>query len=151
WFHTGDQVMMNDRNEVVYIDRLKEIIKVRGFEVAPADLEACILGHALVQDAGVVGVKDAISGEAPMAFVVLAPEAAARAARDPSGRIAAQMKRAIIEVRVYVCHVAERKSSYKQLHRVEFVDAIPKYASGKILRRILQEQAKDLAARTARM
>ncbi|KAJ7484530.1 amp dependent CoA ligase [Mycena latifolia] len=143
WFHTGDQVMINDKNEVIYIDRLKEMMKIRGFEVAPADLEGCILGHPLVQEVGVVGIKDASSGEVPLAFIVLTTRAAANCQRDPN--IIPQIKKSIME------HVAERKSSYKQLHNIEFVPAIPRYPSGKILRRKLQDQIKDQVAPTSKL
>ncbi|KAJ7154687.1 amp dependent CoA ligase [Mycena filopes] len=148
WLHTGDQVTINEKNEIVYIDRLKEILKVRGFEVSPADLEACILGHASVQDAAVVGIEDKYGRSAPLAFVVLTPEASASCNGDP--HTTSKIKNSIM------AHVAERKSSYKKLHGVEFVDNIPKYPSGKILRRalrgrVLRERGKYSKAPTSKL
>ncbi|KAJ7033210.1 amp dependent CoA ligase [Mycena alexandri] len=132
WLHTGDQVTINQKNEIIYIDRLNEIIKVRGFEVAPADLEACILGHKLVQDVAVIAINNKLGGTAPLAFVVLIAKASASCKGDPKN--IRKIKNSIMT------HVAERKSSYKQLHGVELVDEIPKDLSGKILRRVLQDQ-----------
>ncbi|KAJ7723394.1 amp dependent CoA ligase [Mycena metata] len=134
WLHTGDQVTINQNNEITYIDRLKEIIKVRGFEVAPTDLEACIIGHELVQDVAVVAISDNLGGTAPLAFVVLVAKASASCKAVPEN--IPKIKHSIMT------HVAERKSSYKQLYGVEFVDEIPKDLSGKILRRVLRDQLR---------
>lgn len=71
WVHTGDEVVINDELEVFVVDRLKEIIKVRGFQVAPAELEGHLINHPDVSDVCVVGVPDDFSGEVPLAFIVL--------------------------------------------------------------------------------
>ncbi|KAJ6521966.1 amp dependent CoA ligase [Mycena vulgaris] len=136
WLHTGDRVEINEKNEVVYIDRLKEIMKVRGFQVAPAELEGCMLGSELVADVCVVGVPDSFSGEVPLAFVVPTAAASAMIQQNPDG--VSQVKKLIME------YVAKLKSPYKHVRRIEFVNQIQKNPSGKLLRRILRERAKGL-------
>jgi len=106
------------------VDRLKELIKVKGFQVAPAELEAVLVSHPGVTDAAVIGVPDEEAGEVPVAFVV---------ATDPAPSAE--------EVQA---HLAGTLASYKQVREVRFVEAIPKSASGKILRRVLRDR---LAAR----
>ncbi|KAL0961368.1 hypothetical protein HGRIS_006324 [Hohenbuehelia grisea] len=137
WVRTGDEVMIDSNKELWVVDRLKEIMKVRGFQVAPAELEGCILNHPDVSDCCVVGIPDDYSGEVPLAFVVLTASAAARAKAD--GAASAELKTSIMQ------HVADNKVKYKQLAGgVEFVDVIPKNPSGKLLRRVLREMARDL-------
>ncbi|KIJ64459.1 hypothetical protein HYDPIDRAFT_90496 [Hydnomerulius pinastri MD-312] len=137
WYRTGDEVKLTHTGEVFVIDRLKEMLKVRGYQVAPAELEGCILDHPDVADTCVVGVQDEYSGEIPLAFVVLHPGPAEHAREDP--RVAEDMKQSIVK------HVADRKAAYKKLAGgVEFVDAIPKNPSGKLLRRVLRDRAKEL-------
>ncbi|EIW81332.1 amp dependent CoA ligase [Coniophora puteana RWD-64-598 SS2] len=137
WLRTGDEVRIDDKNEVFIVDRIKELIKVRGFQVAPAELEGTLLMHPDIQDACVVPVADDYSGEVPLAFVVLRPEATARVAKSPSER--EKLKETIIK------HTAENKVAYKRLAGgVEFIDAIPKNPSGKILRRVLRERVKEM-------
>src|SRR3954468_14696502 len=104
------------------VDRLKELIKYKGFQVPPAELEAVLLTHPRVADAAVIGIADEEAGEIPAAYVVLKPGGDGTAAHLPD-------------------FVAEKVASYKQVRRVAFVDAIPKSASGKILRRVLRDQA----------
>ncbi|KAJ7723552.1 amp dependent CoA ligase [Mycena metata] len=133
WLRTGDQVMINEQNEIIYIDRLKEIMKVRGFQVAPAEIEGCMLGSELVADVCVVGIPDDFSGEVPLAFIVPTTAAMKMIQKDPEA-----VKRSIME------YVAKLKSHYKHVRRVEFVEEIPKNPSGKLLRRILRERAKRL-------
>ncbi|ELU44361.1 phenylacetyl-CoA ligase [Rhizoctonia solani AG-1 IA] len=74
WVHTGDEVIINKAGDVFIVDRLKELIKVRGFQVAPAELEGFLLDHPWIDDAGVIGFPDEFSGELPLAFVVLSEE-----------------------------------------------------------------------------
>ncbi|KAJ7642716.1 amp dependent CoA ligase [Mycena polygramma] len=143
WVRSGDQVMINEDHEVIYIDRLKEIMKVRGFQVAPAELEGCLLGHELVADVCVVGMADSFSGEVPVAFV--APTAAALATFQRDANAILKAKASLIE------YVAKLKSPYKHLRRVEFVEEIPKSPSGKVLRRIIRERAKQLAVHPAKL
>jgi len=138
WIYSGDLVMIDQNHEVIFIERLKEIMKVRGFQVSPAELEGCILDHPWVADVGVVGISDEYSGELPIAFIV------------PSGNIlekedASKIKASVIE------HVARHKAPFKHLARVEFIDAIPKNPSGKLLRRILREKVHILVTRQSRL
>ncbi|KAF7291677.1 hypothetical protein HMN09_01259000 [Mycena chlorophos] len=142
WFRTGDQVVMKKNGEMWVTDRLKELIKVRGFQVSPAELEGLILDHPDVTDACVVGVPDERSGEVPLAFVVLTPDAEKRA-KTLEG--AAAIKASVQKL------VADNKIRYKHLATVEFIPAIPKNASGKILRRILTEQVRAQAKAKAKL
>jgi len=140
WLHTGDEVVIREDNELFIVDRLKEIMKVKGFQVAPAELEGCLLDIADVADACVVPIPDDYSGEVPMAFVVLHPNVAKRVAANPAE--AEKVKAAIMK------HVADNKVAYKHLNSVEFIDVIPKNPSGKLLRRVLREHAREMKAKT---
>jgi len=123
WLHTGDIGHADEDGWFYLVDRLKELIKVKGFQVAPAELEALLLEHPAVADAAVVASPDDEAGEVPKAFVVAA-----------SG--------AELDVEELKAFVAKRVASYKQLRRVEVIDAIPKSASGKVLRRVLVERER---------
>jgi len=117
------------------ICRIKELIKVKGHQVAPAELEGHLLNHPDVVDVGVIGVPDDYAGELPLAFVVLKPEVAAAVEQDET--LASDTRKRIFD------HVASAKSAYKQLKGgIIFVNAIPKSPSGKILRRFLRDQVK---------
>ncbi|HET7686238.1 MAG TPA: AMP-binding protein [Candidatus Limnocylindria bacterium] len=118
WLHTGDVARVDEAGWFTIVDRVKELIKVRGHGVAPAELEALLVSHPAVADAAVIGVPDEDAGERPGAFVVLRGAAGEREIRD---------------------WVAERVAPYKRLASVRVVDAIPRSASGKILRRELRE------------
>ncbi|GLB35962.1 putative AMP-binding enzyme C-terminal domain [Lyophyllum shimeji] len=138
WVHTGDEVIIKDHN-IYVVDRLKEIMKVRGFQVAPAELEGHLFMHPDVADACVVSVPDDYSGELPLAFIVLTDAAMRRIAGN--AQAAAQLKVVLAK------HVADAKVPYKHLAGgVEFIDAIPKNPSGKMLRRVLRDQARKLRA-----
>ena len=117
WLHTGDVATVDAHGYYRIVDRLKELIKYKGFQVPPAELEAVLLQHPEISDAAVIGRPDEEAGEIPVAFVVTA--------LDPE---------------VVKKHVADHVSHYKQLRDVTIVDAIPKSASGKILRRVLAER-----------
>ncbi|KAJ6621117.1 hypothetical protein B0H10DRAFT_2215383 [Mycena sp. CBHHK59/15] len=135
WVKTGDEVIIR-KSEVFVVDRLKEIIKVKGFQVAPAELEGHLLLHPAVEDACVVGVPDEYSGEIPLAYIVVNAATLKRITANPSE--AEKVKAALIK------HVADAKIAYKRLTGgVEFIDAIPKNPSGKILRRVLRDKAKQ--------
>lgn len=137
WLRTGDEVKMNRKGEIVVLDRLKEMLKVRGFQVAPAELEGCILDHPDVTDTCVVGIQDDYSGELPLAFVVLCPEAIKRVEESPQA--ADKIKASIMK------HVADNKVGYKKLAGgVEFIDVVPKNPSGKLLRRVLRTKAREM-------
>lgn len=121
WLHTGDIGFVDEAGFLEVTDRLKELIKVKGYQVAPAELEGLLLKHPKVGDAAVIGLPDEACGERPKAFIV-ASEAAT-----------------VEEICAYVDgHVAH----YKRLAQVEFVDTIPKSPSGKILRRVLVERER---------
>jgi len=116
WLRTGDIGVVDDDGYLEIVDRLKELIKVKGFQVAPAELEALLLKHPNIADAAVIPVKDEESGEVPKAVVV---------ARAPMTED---------EVKAFV---AEHVAHYKRVRHVAFAPSIPKSASGKILRRVL--------------
>ncbi|WP_405219347.1 AMP-binding protein [Agrococcus sp. Ld7] len=118
FLHTGDIAHVDADGNVAIVDRLKELIKYKGYQVAPAELEALLLTSPQVADAAVVAVPDETAGEIPKAFVVRADEAAT--------------EQSVMDF------VAERVSRYKRVRAVEFIDAIPKSASGKILRKDLR-------------
>jgi acyl-CoA synthetase (AMP-forming)/AMP-acid ligase II len=119
WLHTGDIVTADRAGWFTVVDRLKELIKYKAHQVAPAALEGILLGHPAVADAAVIGVPDEEAGEIPAAFVV---------PTVPGGGDAAELIR----------FVADRVAPHERIRRVEFVDAIPKSPSGKILRRLLK-------------
>ena len=125
FLHTGDIVEVGEQGEVYVVDRLKELIKYKGYQVAPAELEALLVGHPQIADAAVIGVPDEDAGEVPKGFIVA------------SGDVTPD------EVTAWV---AERVSPYKRLRAVEIVDEIPKSASGKILRRLLVDKERSAAA-----
>ncbi|PPR03048.1 hypothetical protein CVT24_012436 [Panaeolus cyanescens] len=135
WVYSGDIVYIRN-NEVFVVDRIKEIMKVRGFQVAPAELEGQLLQHPDVADACVVGILDEYSGELPLAFVVLSQDALRRVKDDESKT--RRLKEALQK------HVADTKIYYKHLVGVEFIESIPKSPAGKILRRVLKDQAQRL-------
>jgi acyl-CoA synthetase (AMP-forming)/AMP-acid ligase II len=122
WLHTGDIGHLDEDGHLYVVDRLKELIKFKGFQVAPAELEGVLLSHPAVADAAVVGLPHEEAGEVPVGFVVLKP---GRSASDED----------------ILAFVAGEVASFKQLRQVVFIDAVPKSASGKILRRVLREQA----------
>lgn len=123
WLHTGDIGYIDDDDELFIVDRLKELIKYKGFQVAPAELEALLVNHPNISDAAVVPMKDEQAGEVPVAFVV----------RSNGSTITED------EVKDFI---SKQVIFYKRIKRVFFVETVPKSPSGKILR-------KDLRARLA--
>ncbi|NUO45867.1 MAG: 4-coumarate--CoA ligase family protein [Streptomyces sp.] len=123
WLHTGDVGHVDTDGWLFIVDRVKELIKYKGFQVAPAELEALLLTHPGIADAAVIGVYNDENNEVPHAYVVRQPTAA-----DLSEG----------EVMMYV---AERVAPYKRVRHVTFIDDVPRAASGKILRRRLRELA----------
>ncbi|EEF49284.1 AMP dependent CoA ligase, putative [Ricinus communis] len=121
WLHTGDIGYIDDDDELFIVDRLKELIKYKGYQVAPAELEAMLLAHPDILDAAVVAMKDEGAGEVPVAFVVRP---------DKSNITEDEIKQYIYKQVVF----------YKRISRVFFVEAIPKAPSGKILRKNLREK-----------
>ncbi|XP_022719877.1 4-coumarate--CoA ligase 2-like [Durio zibethinus] len=123
WLHTGDIGYVDEDDEIFIVDRVKEIIKFKGFQVPPAELESLLVSHPSIADAAVVPQKDEVAGEVPVAFVV----------RSNGFELTEEAVKEFI---------AKQVVYYKRLHKVHFVNAIPKSPSGKILR-------KDLRAKLA--
>jgi acyl-coenzyme A synthetase/AMP-(fatty) acid ligase len=116
------------QGNVFVVDRLKDLIKVSAYQVAPAELEALLLTHPAVADAAVIGRPDEARGEVPVAVVVPRDEAPGQV---DGGEI--------------IDWVAERVAPHKRIRAVRFVDAIPRTPSGKLLRRILVEKERQMA------
>jgi acyl-CoA synthetase (AMP-forming)/AMP-acid ligase II len=125
WLHTGDIGHVDDDGYFYVVDRVKELIKYKGHQVAPAELEAVLVSHPAVADAAVVRVADEAAGEIPKAFVVATTQLSAQE---------------VIE------YVAERVAPHKKVRAVEFIDQIPKSLSGKILRRLLMDRDRQTTA-----
>jgi long-chain acyl-CoA synthetase len=124
WYWSGDVATVDLNGFYRIVDRVKEMIKYKGFAIAPAEVEAVLLEHPLVRDCGIVGQRDATAGEIPCAFIVL------RNGQSGSAKIADEL-----------CgYVGERLTHYKQPREVRFVNSIPRNPSGKILRRMLRDQ-----------
>ncbi|SDN57616.1 4-coumarate--CoA ligase family protein [Geodermatophilus sp. DSM 45219] len=120
WLHTGDVAVVDDEGCYTVVDRVKELIKYKGYQVAPAELEAVLIGHPEIADAAVIGVRDEESGEElPKAFVV----------RTPGSTLTAD---AVME------YMAGKVAPHKKIRFVAFIEAVPKSAAGKILRKDLR-------------
>ena len=122
WLHTGDIGYADDDGHFFIVDRAKELIKYKGFQVPPAELEALLLTHASVADAAVIPIPDDEAGEVPKAFVVLKGEATAKELME---------------------FVNSRVAPHKKIRMLEFTDKIPKSPSGKILRRVLVQTERE--------
>jgi len=129
WLYTGDIGHIDADGYIYIVDRKKEMIKYKGFGVAPAELEALLLEHPAVTDAAVIGIPDDEAGELIKGFVVLH-----KGYNTPSEEILAFM--------------SGKLAGYKHLHFIEFIDAIPKTASGKILRRELRDRELNRLSQT---
>ncbi len=125
WLHTGDVAYADEDGYFYIVDRLKELIKYKGYQVAPAELEAILLTHPAVADCAVVRFPDEEAGEVPKAFVV---------------------NSAPVDAETLMAFVAERAAPYKKIRQLEFIDVIPKSLSGKILRRELIARGSAPAA-----
>jgi 4-coumarate--CoA ligase len=123
YLHTGDIGHVDADGHYYIVDRLKELIKYKGFQVPPAELEGLLLTHPAIADAAVIPIPDIEAGELPKAYVQL----------KPGQELTAE------EVMEFV---AGKVANYKQIRRVEFTDSIPKSASGKILRRLLRDKER---------
>ena len=125
WFHTGDIGYADEDGYFYIVDRVKELIKYKAYQVAPAELEAVLLGHPCIADCAVIPSPDEEAGEVPKAFVVLKED------MSPE------------EIMTYV---AGKVSPHKKIRRLEIIDEIPKSAAGKILRRVLVEKERESLA-----
>ncbi|WP_328504358.1 AMP-binding protein [Streptomyces sp. NBC_00457] len=121
WLHTGDIGRVDEDGNWFIVDRVKELIKYKGYQVAPAELEAILVQHPGIADAAVIGVNDEEGNETPKAFVV-------------------PMTGVPISAAAVMAHVEGQVAPYKRIRRVEFIETVPKAASGKILRRQLRER-----------
>ncbi|CAO1369184.1 unnamed protein product [Diamesa tonsa] len=125
WLHSGDIGYYDDEFQFYIVDRLKELIKYKAFQVAPAEVEGILLSHPKIKDAGVIGIPDEECGELPFAFIVKQPGVQ-------------------LNEKEVINFVAENTSKAKRLHGgVRFIDEIPKNPSGKILRRVLRDLYKN--------
>jgi len=122
WLRTGDLGFVDEDGYLYIRDRLKELIKFKGFQVAPAEVENALLSHSGIADAAVIGIPDTEAGELPCAYVVKKPQHQ-------------------VSIEDLSAHVSSRLASYKRPAKISFVESIPKSASGKILRRVLKAQA----------
>jgi acyl-CoA synthetase (AMP-forming)/AMP-acid ligase II len=121
WLHTGDIARIETDGSLRIVDRVKELIKYKGYQIAPAELEGLLLTHPAIADAAVIPIPDEEAGEIPKAFVV------------PNGSITPEQ---------VTQFVAGRVAPYKKVRAVEILDEIPKSASGKILRRVLIDRER---------
>ncbi|KAI0448553.1 acetyl-CoA synthetase-like protein [Xylaria acuta] len=126
FLHTGDQGVIDSEGFITITDRIKELIKVKGIGVAPAELEDLLLGHTAVEDCAALAVPDERAGERPKVFVVLKR---GHRADEATGL-------------TLLAYVEKSKVRYKWIKEIEFVENIPKSSSGKILRRVLRDRAK---------
>ncbi|KAL3919452.1 MAG: hypothetical protein SGILL_003748 [Bacillariaceae sp.] len=126
WLRTGDVAYYDEEGYFFITDRIKELIKVRGFQVAPAELEELLLGHEMVSDVAVIQIPDEDAGELPRAYIVLKPDC---------GKSHDEIEKHIYE------WVKEQVAPYKRLDGgIVFIEEVPKSASGKILRRVLRDE-----------
>jgi acyl-CoA synthetase (AMP-forming)/AMP-acid ligase II len=125
WLRTGDIVVADPDGYIRIHDRKKEMIKYKGYQIAPAELEAILMEHPAVRDAAVIPKYDDEAGEVPKAFIV---------PRDPAD----------VDTNAVLAFVAEQVAPYKKIRHIEIVDAIPKNPSGKILRRQLIDQERGV-------
>lgn len=129
WLHTGDIGFLDEEGYLTIVDRMKDMLIVSGFNVFPADLESVLVSHDMVSEAAVVGVLDDHMGEAPWAFIV--------------------RKDASLDEKTLRAHCETRLTNYKRPRRYLFVDELPKSPVGKVLRRKLREQAREMACGSA--
>lgn len=122
WFHSGDIGYADEDGYFYIVDRVKELIKYKGYQVAPAELEAILVGHPAISDAAVIPSPDEEAGEVPKAFVVLKEQ---------------------ISPEEILAYVAGEVSPHKKIRLIEIVEEIPKSASGKILRRVLVDRERE--------
>ncbi|MEV0278072.1 4-coumarate--CoA ligase family protein [Streptomyces sp. NPDC050610] len=131
WLRTGDIGSVDARGWLYVVDRVKELIKYKGYQVAPAELEAVLLAHESIADAAVIGVRDADGEEIPKAYVVRRADPGAGALTEDA----------------VLAYVAGRVAPYKKVRRVEFVESVPRAASGKLLRRELRDRERAMEGR----
>ncbi|CAM6096360.1 unnamed protein product [Calypogeia fissa] len=126
WLHTGDAGYFDEDGYLYIVDRLKELIKYNGYQVAPAELEALLTTHPQIADVAVAGFPDEVHGQIPVAFVV-------------------RHKNSFLNETEVMQFVAEQVAPYKKVRKVVFVDSIPRLPSGKIIRRQLRLPTSGLS------
>jgi len=130
WFHTGDIATVDDEGYYTIVDRKKDMINAGGFKVWPREVEEILYAHPAVREAAVVAIPDPYAGERPLAYVALKSEGAATAEE-------------------LIAYCKSRLASFKAPSRVEFRDELPKLPTGKVLRRVLRDDARQLVAAQA--
>lgn len=133
WLHTGDVGFIDKEGFITITDRIKEMIKVKGIAVAPAELEDLLLGHPMVEDVAVGPIPDDYTGQRPKAYVVLKPDI--RHGKDRSAIL-----KSLNEL---IHYVRGKKVRHKWITEIEMLEEIPKSASGKILRRMLRKLEQE--------
>jgi acyl-CoA synthetase (AMP-forming)/AMP-acid ligase II len=122
WYHTGDLGYADEDGYFYIVDRLKELIKYKGYQVIPSELEAILLNNPSIVEAAVIPIPDEQAGEVPKAFVVT---------RRP------------LTAQEVINFVADRVAPYKKIRTVEFVEQLPKSPTGKLLRQVLRERERS--------
>ena len=125
WLRTGDIGYVDADGDFFIVDRTKELIKYKAFQVAPAELESVLLANPAIAEACVIGIADEEAGEVPKAYVV---------------------KKSEISADEVLAWVAARVAPFKKVRAVEFIDQLPKSPTGKLLRRVLKERERAAAA-----
>jgi len=127
WFHSGDIEYVDSDGYIYIVDRVKDMINSAGFKIWPREVEEVLFEHPAIRECAVVGLPDPIKGEIPAAFLVL-------------------QEGASLSVGEFDAYCRQRIAAYKMPRQVEFVGALPKNATGKILKRVLRDQAADATA-----
>jgi acyl-CoA synthetase (AMP-forming)/AMP-acid ligase II len=123
WFHSGDVGYMDADGYVYLVDRTKDMINSAGFKIWPREVEEVVFAHPAIQECAVVGLADDVKGEIPAAFLVLRPGAS-------------------LTIEELDAYCRQRLAAYKVPRHVEFLDSLPKNATGKILKRVLRERGR---------
>ncbi|GJN20230.1 hypothetical protein PR202_gb07582 [Eleusine coracana subsp. coracana] len=141
WLRTGDIAYFDLDGYLYVVGRLKEVIKHKGFQIAPADLEAVLIEHPEILDVAVTSADDEEAGEIPVAFVVR-KAGSSLSCTQVMKHVANQVKE-LLDLTTGSCEVVVQVSAYKKVRKVVFVESIPRSAAGKVLRRLLKDSLRD--------